>query len=253
MQREDVMFSSNGHSPEKNDIIQASKAIRDAIQSSLEVTLNKKLNDLNIHLERHKVAFGTGLSKQLHGEFTDRLDSLQSDLFSKVEKVSADILKTLREEMVRAISISHQNLLDSIKELVRSLPPPVFNVPKLDQPNIHVNVPESNVHVNVPKLDQPNIHVNVPKLDQPDIHVNVPELKVPEIKVDNNVTVPEIKVPEIKIPDINLPKLDTPSIQVNVPASQVAVNVPPPRRFKKQITYDEYGRPIEILEVEEQS
>lgn len=243
------MFSSNGHSPGKNDIIQASKAIRDAIQGSLEATLNKKFSDLNIHLEKHKVSFGTGLSKQLHGEFTERLDNLQNDLFSKVEKVSVDLLKTLREEMANAINISQQNLLNAIKELVRSLPPPVFNVPKLDQPNIHVNVP---------KLDHPDIHVNVPKLDQPSIHVNVPELKVPEVKVDNNITVPEIKVPdinipEIRVPDITVPKLDTPSIQVNVPQSQVAVNVPPPRRFKKHITYDEYGRPIEIEEVEEQT
>lgn len=64
-------------------------------------------------------------------------------------------------------------------------------------------------------------------IERPDIVVNLPEYKSPDVIVNN--------------PTFNLPE---------APLSKVDIHVPPPRRFKKQITYDGNGRPIEIEEVE---
>lgn len=67
----------------------------------------------------------------------------------------------------------------------------------------------------------------ITSIERPDIVVNLPEYKSPEVVVNN--------------PTFNLPE---------APLSKVDVHVPPPRRFRKKISYDGNGRPVEIEEVE---
>ncbi len=69
----------------------------------------------------------------------------------------------------------------------------------------------------IQSLPVPNVSVTVPEQAPPGITVNVPEQKAPTI--------------EVKSPD-------------------VVVNLPPGRRTAKDISYDEYGRPVHIEERE---
>ena len=77
----------------------------------------------------------------------------------------------------------------------------------------------------------------------PVVHVAAPEVNVAAPSV--SVNVPESVV------QVNVPQQAAPTVSVTVPEAQTVVNVSTPaRRTTKHIAYDEYNRPISVVEVE---
>lgn len=94
-----------------------------------------------------------------------------------------------------------------------------------DRYNTEIGLIKSVVEQSMLQIKELLSSISIPA---PQVQVNVPEQQVPII----NVSQPDI--------DIHVPEQQAPVVNVTVPA----------RRVKKNISYDEYNRPIEITEME---
>lgn len=135
-----------------------------------------------------------------------------------------------------------EKVVDGLDRVVREIIPAM-------KPHVEVNLPELKAEIRLPELPPAQVNVNLPEM-QPSIHIASPEIR-PEF----NVHVPEQPQPavnvEVKVPE-NLPQVYVEAPRVTVAAPEVRpeihVQVPAAKPITKHITYDEYGRPVMIVE-----
>lgn len=174
------------------------------------------------------------------------------------------------DKLDRRLTDLEKAMKDSLLNFVSAIPPAQFILP---DKSIEVNVPATifNPQINVPKQDQPNIEVHVPQMKAPDVVVNqgnidvhVPEQKQSIVNVQVpeqlapivNFTSPEQKTPIVNFTSpevvVNVPKQEPSIVNVTVPEQKPAdINITVPvRKTKKKVLYNEQGQPSFIEEVD---
>jgi hypothetical protein len=195
----------------KEDILQASKAIRDDIELGMEEKL-----------QRLEVEIGLRATKMI----SDRMDQLiSSDLrkgiqieYNKV--LETEVNKRIREELVK----EHESMrkeLDDLRTMNKSLQED--NKELLSNFNKQVGFLHNLVKETMERMAE-----LVQSLQPPPVTVSFPEQAV---KVNLEASPVVVNVPESPAPIVN-------------------VEIPPPRLIKKSIQYDEYGRPCGVEEKE---
>ncbi len=239
-----------------DDLAEASRAIHDELVEKLIGEVPRIVGAiLSVEIAALRKEMTTGLSAErasLLRELEGFALKLKTDVLGFIQNLPApQITVNVPQQEAPTVNVTVPEAVINLPEMVVNLPemkaaPITVNVPEMKAPDVIVNVPE--MVVNVPAQEAPQITVNVPEMKVPDVIVNVPQQEAPTV----NVTVPEVVV--------NLPASLPAEVVVNVPetvvnlpemrAPDVVVNVPPPRRLKKTISYDEVGRPSEIVEEE---
>lgn len=194
------------------DLMEVCKAMRDHVRETLAATEGEIGLRLGKAIEqRFDKAFGEALNKSIEGYLVKRLEDLQQAFGERVE-----FLRRCYEEGMQR----QERLIAAIQ-----VPPP-------------------QVQIVVPELIVPPATVTVTPevfLPPPEVVVNVAEQTLP-------APVAQFVLPEINLP---APIVNVAAAEMKaLPAPVVNVSIPK-RRVKKTITYDQYNRPAEVVEEDE--